>query len=1208
MGKILRPLAWATKATRAADPPKQENSVGKSTSSWRRRFLAPPSTGALSTATSGASPSPINSQVLLSAELPLSSGASQRSISPDPTATVFRRPSLDAGQFLASPSLASASQTRVDLWASARQTLTDDELKTFDKSFPRKTTPLEYSALLKELGDAINKYQSSQWRYEKEDGAQIVFRNVMDKVLAWADTLKDIGYSLTALDPTKHAAQVWAGLQLVVAAAVRNTATRNLVFDIESIAKLIKRCTMFESLYDLTSSSQLSDVEQELQSAQIRLYAHVLKYLLAAIKYMQQGGWKHGLDALVSRDPVSETMKAIDLAGLEVKKWAKLADKEASKRAVDMIAENQKEIRDKLKKIGDPMLAMVDECKLIRNEIANQRQEKILNWISTILPANRHMTIQRQRRQGTGDWLLENSRYIDWKSSTQSCTLWMYGKAGYGKSILASKVINDIQKRCEAEKTRHFTRRNPNPDRLAYYYCDKANNAKELGDPLNILRCILRQLSTIQEYPLMRLIVEKYESIHEQRHISELECKDLIISLCDIFPQTTLVLDGLDECELEVRRSLLEALQAIMSGTHGILKLFISSRFEGDIDLALVDADHRLGLKAADNQGDIVLFVSEQVKSCIGHGLPRTLTAAQQDRIIEVLTSKADGMFRWVQLSLAALRRHKDPKDVMEHVGRLPPGLNAIYAEILDEINTFGRHTLELVRKTLNMLLYQRVSLFQSDFIRFICPGIADVDIEAKSIDVLDACRHLIELDLVGDSFRLAHASVKEYLVEEYAQNEYHPDEGHAAISKICIRILQNMINSTSGMRGVTYAENFWIYHVDGCNELRTQDMVLSKILEECQVTASTPFWFEEWLRTTRLPVHFSGTSSKDRIYEFKYAASHCSTPTSLLLTSAFDFRELLCEADILPQSLLRLKNLWGDSPLSVSIECGNVNIAKLFIAKVGQPQTPNCEVSQWQKSELIQALCCAAKCGQQEVFDLLIKSGADFDAKNGDGLTPVQLAVSSGRVQILKQLIFEHGANTDVPDAKGNPILLQAIACNDIACVELILEKIKDIEATDKTGGGPLHRAAATGNQLIIEMLIKKGANLGAINRAGESPLHTAAGRYSLNAVRLLIDRGSKTDSRDKEGKTPVHVAAEHGKADILRCLVGIQSNLNLQDERGMTPLHYAVMGSQTVVGILLEAGADPHVITDDGETPYDLAVRMDRQGAIKQFNSMGL
>jgi ankyrin repeat protein len=56
------------------------------------------------------------------------------------------------------------------------------------------------------------------------------------------------------------------------------------------------------------------------------------------------------------------------------------------------------------------------------------------------------------------------------------------------------------------------------------------------------------------------------------------------------------------------------------------------------------------------------------------------------------------------------------------------------------------------------------------------------------------------------------------------------------------------------------------------------------------------------------------------------------------------------------------------------------------------------------------------------------------------------------------------------------------------------------------------------------------------------------------------------------------------------------------------MSSLHYAVMGSQTVVGILLEAGADPYLTTNDGDSSYDLAIRMGRDAAVWQFRQVGI
>ena len=537
----------------------------------------------------------------------------------------------------------------------------------------------------------------------------------------------------------------------------------------------------------------------------------------------------------------------------------------------------------------------------------------------------------------------------------------------------------------------------------------------------------------------------------------------------------------------------------------------------------------------------------------------------------------------------------------MENVGLLPPGLDKIYLEIMDEINRFSRHTAQLVRRTLILLLYQQAKLDHREFIRFISPGIADVDIEAKAIDVVDACRHLIEFDRKENSFRLAHASVKEYLVEVYAeedsQSEYLPNQGNALIAKMCMQILQNAVDSTHCRHGAAYAESFWIYHLAECGDLRTKDLALKTILEDFHVTADPASWLKQWLLATRFPtLTSSDSSSHEHIYEVKYAASHSSIPTSLFIVCAFGFGELLCDNDFLPLNLLHLTNIWGESPLTVSIEYGHLHIARKLIGKIEQTQALDQTFFQWQQSELTQALCCAARQGRQDVLEILIRAGADVDMKNTDGIVPLQLAVLHGQSQILNKLMLDYGASTMVTDARGNSILMQAISRNHPECVKLLLAEVTDIEASNKIGEGPLHKAVATGNYEIVKMLLQKNGNLEARNRMRETPLHIASACISLAVVQLLVRKGAKTTSRDVEGKRPLHVAVENGRAEIVRYLVRSKDDIESRDERGMSPLHYAVLSSQTVVGILLAAGADIHAVTKDGETPYLLAIRMNR------------
>ncbi|KAF7114203.1 hypothetical protein CNMCM5793_007781 [Aspergillus hiratsukae] len=113
--------------------------------------------------------------------------------------------------------------------------------------------------------------------------------------------------------------------------------------------------------------------------------------------------------------------------------------------------------------------------------LGNQKQNDMFEWMSPLNPSARHVENQKTRADGTGTWLLEDPKFLDWSSKTGQCqTLCCYGDPGAGKTIITSNVIDKLEKHI-AQKIG-----------LAYIYCDYCDQKEQTTE--NILGAILKQL------------------------------------------------------------------------------------------------------------------------------------------------------------------------------------------------------------------------------------------------------------------------------------------------------------------------------------------------------------------------------------------------------------------------------------------------------------------------------------------------------------------------------------------------------------------------------------------------------------------------------------------------------------------------------------------------------------------------------------------
>jgi ankyrin repeat protein len=228
---------------------------------------------------------------------------------------------------------------------------------------------------------------------------------------------------------------------------------------------------------------------------------------------------------------------------------------------------------------------------------------------------------------------------------------------------------------------------------------------------------------------------------------------------------------------------------------------------------------------------------------------------------------------------------------------------------------------------------------------------------------------------------------------------------------------------------------------------------------------------------------------------------------------------------------------------------------------------------------------------GPRDIFDLLIQSGADVNAKDRLGFTPMYMAIYNKDLDYMKILIA-NGADVNTKYPGGETLLQAASVTGKTEVVQFLLEKGADINAKDNTGWTALLRAARSADANMVELLLDKGAEIDARdNKYGFTALQYAARLGYKKVAKLLITKGADINEKDKDGRTALHLAAESADADIVELLLVNGADINAKDKRGRTPLYFAANHDYKIVELLLNKGADSSIETESGKTLLEMA-----------------
>ncbi|KDO20170.1 TKL protein kinase [Saprolegnia parasitica CBS 223.65] len=199
-------------------------------------------------------------------------------------------------------------------------------------------------------------------------------------------------------------------------------------------------------------------------------------------------------------------------------------------------------------------------------------------------------------------------------------------------------------------------------------------------------------------------------------------------------------------------------------------------------------------------------------------------------------------------------------------------------------------------------------------------------------------------------------------------------------------------------------------------------------------------------------------------------------------------------------------------------------------------------------------------------------------------GETGLIIATCLGHCDIVSVLLAR-GANVNAAQIFGHTPLHLAIKKNNKEALDVLLRANANVNAVTNKKNTPLHYATKSRLDAVVALLIAHGADVNGRNNDNESALQVACRIRFVAAVPILLTHGADVNTKHN-GLSPLWDAIMSNCSDLAAALLtSSEININEQDELGNSLLHLAVMKHNTTIARLL-VGAKVDVDVVDAET----------------------
>ncbi|KAF9224620.1 ankyrin [Gyrodon lividus] len=885
---------------------------------------------------------------------------------------------------------------------------------------------------------------------------------------------------------------------------------------------------------------------------------------------------------------------------------------------VEVIEQDESEPRTGVTTVGNKMTVARKERKkgVDRKEVAN-----FLRWLNGLACTVKHEDTYALRQAETCTWLPETEIYQSWRRGDIPF-LWLEGKPGSGKSVLASSVIHDLKRSRYDEEV------------LVFFYCD-FRNERSTSAP-EVMRSLLTQLLRLANVDdvdcrdsVPELVEREAEGTEPPNDMKLLTC--LVRSAAKLHQQPLIVIDALDECK-DVEK-LLNALKEL---NDGHIRLFVTSRLERIIRDTLSDFPSiSLQKMTRAVSADMERHIRKELDS---RQWLRTLAPGLKKEVRSVLLDTADGMFRWVQCQIDTLAQCTSAGEIRKTLRSLPIGLDETYERILLTID--GKEFQgKLVRRALFWLVAALRPLHLPDIIEAL-----KIDLERRTLNedigpmseivFLDACGSLVTHNEETGVVSLSHFSVKEYLTGELICTKlprYCIDwqDAHEQLARLCICYMslrlgpsRRSANEKGPLPRVISSNVIFGGEAESSSDeeessdtRRLSQTLLSYALSHgfehlADLGPGNDLVFDDMMALQAdIRRHHSKWKKIRDMFSIGHTLHWSDLKQDFMFYTLIRFAPVTLLERFLDHAIRMPKD--GTNPLLYAASFNKTQHARILLSRGISMNNDGWVVDGSRRALPLEV---AVECRHDELVDLLLAEGSRVPERLFD------IALSPNKrvpLRIVKSLLRTDEFAEWVTTCQDERSLLHEILHWNFAeeAEDIIVDITRRLVQVgcspsewDYDCKTPLEVAAAEGHTSVLQyllsitpmppgilfaaakasshraqmmqLLVDEGANIHALMSNRDTVLHVTLGHWDehdcLQTAKVLVDAGCNPSACNSNGKMPFHIVVAQGYISIVEYLLSINAPLPPDI---LSTARRARSHQEQIMHMLIDKGAEDHV-----------------------------